>query len=180
MKDKNGVLTCSMARGPEPLFLIRLRQLDILNNKHVLPVYLRAYIEHRLEVLRGLMDSDGSVSRSTGRAEFTSISEHLSRGALELVLSLGQKATRKKGDAMLYGRRISDKYRVFFTPTIGIFSLPRKVAVLKDRLERRGNVTLPRNRAEKPWLGREISAVKPRRTESGTIAVRAGPRRKWP
>ena len=37
-----------------------------------------------------------------------------------------------------------------------------------------------RNRAEKPWLGREISAVKPRRTESGTIAVRAGPRRKWP
>ncbi len=38
----------------------------------------------------------------------------------------------------------------------------------------------PRNRAEKPWLGREISAVKPRRTESGTIAVRAGPRRKWP
>ena len=38
----------------------------------------------------------------------------------------------------------------------------------------------PRNRAEKPWLGREISAVKRRRTESGTIAVRAGPRRKWP
>ena len=42
------------------------------------------------------------------------------------------------------------------------------------------NAFYPRNRAEKPWLGREISAVKPRRTESGTIAVRAGPRRKWP
>ena len=38
---------------------------------------------------------------------------------------------------------------------------------------------LPRNRAEKAWLGRGISAVKPRRTESGTIVVRAGPRRKW-
>ena len=37
-----------------------------------------------------------------------------------------------------------------------------------------------RNRAEKPWLGRGISAVKPRQTESGTIVVRAGPRRKWP
>ena len=39
---------------------------------------------------------------------------------------------------------------------------------------------LARNRAEKPWLGRGISAVKPRRTESWTIVVRAGPRRKWP
>ena len=40
--------------------------------------------------------------------------------------------------------------------------------------------SIARSRAEKPWLGREISAVKRRRTESGTIAVRAGPRRKWP
>ena len=37
-----------------------------------------------------------------------------------------------------------------------------------------------RSRAEKPWMGREISAVKPGRTESGTTAVRAGQRRKWP
>ena len=37
-----------------------------------------------------------------------------------------------------------------------------------------------RSRAGKPWMGREISAVKPGRTESGTTAVRAGQRRKWP
>ena len=42
-----------------------------------------------------------------------------------------------------------------------------------------GRIIVPRNRAEKAWLGRGISAVKPRRTESGTIVVRAGPRRKW-
>ena len=144
MTDRNGVLTCSMARGPDPLFLIRLRQLDVLNNKHVPGIYLRAGIDQSLEVLRGLMDSDGCVSRSTGKAEYTSISEHLSRGALELTLSLGQKATRKKGDAMLYGRRISDKYRVTFAPTICVFSLPRKEADLKDHLERRGHIKLPR------------------------------------
>ncbi len=40
--------------------------------------------------------------------------------------------------------------------------------------------TMARSRAEKPWMGREISAVKPGRTESGTTAVRAGQRRKWP
>ena len=43
-----------------------------------------------------------------------------------------------------------------------------------------GVSTPSRSRAEKPWMGREISAVKPGRTESGTTAVRAGQRRKWP
>ena len=33
---------------------------------------------------------------------------------------------------------------------------------------------LARNRAGKPWSGRGISAVKPRRTKSGTIVGRAG------
>ena len=33
---------------------------------------------------------------------------------------------------------------------------------------------VPRNRAGKPWSGRGISAVKPRRTKSGTIVGRAG------
>ena len=37
-----------------------------------------------------------------------------------------------------------------------------------------------RNRAGKPWMGRWLSAVEARRTESGTTAVRAGPRQKWP
>ena len=144
MNDKNGVLTCSMACGPAPLFLIRLRQLEVLNNKHVPPMYLRASIDQRLEVLRGLMDSDGYVDCRGGQAEFTSISEHLSRGALEVALSLGQKANRRKGDAMLYGRRTSDKWRVTFAPTICIFSLPRKAVVLKAHLEHRGHVKLPR------------------------------------
>ena len=35
-------------------------------------------------------------------------------------------------------------------------------------------VESPRNRAGKPWSGRGISAVKPRRTKSGTIVGRAG------
>ena len=57
-------------------------------------------------------------------------------------------------------------------------SPPTGTIRLGDWLKHNGE--LLENRAEKPWLGREISAVKPRRTESGTIAVRAGPRRKWP
>ena len=89
------------------------------------------------------MDSDGCVDHR-GQAEFTSISEVLSRGVLELALTLAQKATRRKGDAKLYGIRISDKWRVTFAPTIHVFSLPRKAEILKGPMERRGRVTLPK------------------------------------
>ena len=144
MRNKTGVLTCSMARGPLPLFLTRLRQLGVLNNKRIPHMYLRAGNEQRLELLRGLMDSDGCVDGRAGQAEFTSILDDLSKGALELALTLGQKATRSKGDAKLYGRRISDKYRVTFAPTMDVFSLPRKAEVLKEHLELRAHVILPR------------------------------------
>ena len=171
MTDKNGVLTCSMARGPKPLFHTRLRQLDVLNNKYVPPIYLRAGIDQRLELLRGLMDSDGCVDRRSGQAEFTSISEHLSKEALVLVLSLGQKATRNKGDAMLYGRRISDKYRVTFAPTICVFSLPRKAEVLMETLERRRRVKLPR------VVQRYIRSVEPAGADSTVCIVVDSPTR---
>ena len=59
--ERGDVLSCSMAHGPHPLFFTRLRQLGVLGNKHVPPVYLRAGIDQRLELLRGLMDSDGCV-----------------------------------------------------------------------------------------------------------------------
>ena len=170
MGDKNGVLSCSLARGPKPLFHTRLRQLEILHNKQVPPMYLRASKDQRLELLRGLMDSDGCVNHR-GQAEFTSISEVLSRGVLELALTLGQKATRRKGDAKLYGIRISDKWRVNFAPTIYVFSLPRKAEVLKGPMERRGRVTLPR------VVQRYIRSVEPAPMDSTICIVVDSPTR---
>ena len=39
----------------------QLKALGVLNNKHIPPEYLRGSAEQRLELLRGLMDSDGSI-----------------------------------------------------------------------------------------------------------------------
>jgi len=50
--------------------------------------YLNASSEARLELLRGLMDTDGWVER-WGSARFCSTSEPLARGVVELVRSLG-------------------------------------------------------------------------------------------
>ena len=121
INDRNGVLTCSLAHGPHRLLVTRLRELGVLNDKHIPAVYLRASTDQRLELMRGLMDSDGCVDPMAGQAEYTYISESLSRGVLELALTLGQKATRKKGEAKLNGVRTSDKWRVTFTPTLLVF-----------------------------------------------------------
>ena len=143
LRKKDNVLTCTMSHGGQPLFLTRLRMLGVWSNKHVPTCYLRAGTEQRLALLRGLMDSDGHVD-SRGWAEFTSISHELAQGVLELALTLGQKATLHRGLATLYGRFISDKFRVFFAPTQMVVGLPRKVLKLGPALRYRSQVPLPR------------------------------------
>lgn len=125
LRNKDGVLSCSLAGPPSPRFLTRLKRLRVLGNKHIPPMYLRAGEEQRLQLLRGLMDSDGTIG-SDGHAEYTSKSEQLASGVLELALSLGQKATLRKGDAKLNGVVVSAKWRVHFRPTRQVVSLHRK------------------------------------------------------
>ena len=137
-------LSCTLTRGPSPLFWSRLREMSVLREKHIPPSYLRAGYDQRLQLLQGLMDSDGYIAPETGTAEFTSTSEVLAKGTFELVLSLGQKATLLKGDATLYGIRVSDKWRVRYSPSIVVFSLPRKVGCLQPHLDRRRQADVPR------------------------------------
>jgi replicative DNA helicase len=62
---------------------------DIRSDEKFIPdVYLHASRESRLEILRGLMDTDGWVER-WGSARFCSTSERLARGVVALVRSLG-------------------------------------------------------------------------------------------
>ena len=143
LREKNNVLTCTMSRGGQPLFLTRLRMLGVRSDKHIPALYLRAGNEQRLALLRGLMDSDGHVD-SRGWAEYTSISYELAQGVRELALTLGQKATLHRGRATLNGRFISDKFRVFFAPTLMVVGLPRKIKKLEPALRYRSQVPLPR------------------------------------
>ena len=111
--------------------------MEVLRDKHIPALYLRAGNDQRLQLLQGLMDSDGHIAHAAGTAEFTSTSEVLAQGTFELALSLGQKSTLLKGDATLNGIRISDKWLVRYSPTIVVVSLPRKVAELHPHMERR-------------------------------------------
>lgn len=90
-----------------------LRPFGVIGNKHIPTAYLRASREQRLALLQGLVDSDGYVSPK-GQVEFCSVNEVLAAGAHELALSLGVKATVRKGRAMLNGVDCGPKYRVRF------------------------------------------------------------------
>lgn len=114
---------------------VRLRDLGVLENKHIPPMYLRASFEQRLALLQGLMDTDGYAAPDGG-CEFDGVRQPLVEGVLELVRSLGIKATKQQGTAKLNGRVIGDKWRVKFITSLPVFYLPRKRARLKSTTRR--------------------------------------------
>lgn len=75
----------------EDTFYSKLKKiLDPLAEKHFLPEWLLLSIEQRFELLQGLIDSDGSISK-LGRVEFYNTSKNLVDGFFTLAASLGFK-----------------------------------------------------------------------------------------
>lgn len=108
-----------------------LRLIGVLGDKHIPDMYARGSIEQRLELLRGLMDSDGYIEEGRPKCEFTSVNIRLATDVLELVRSLGYKATMTTGRATLNGRDCGPKYRVYFHTFLdqpSPFHLTRKTA----------------------------------------------------
>ena len=98
---------------------------DLLLNKHIPPAYLRASFEQRLELLRGLMDTDGHWHPQRSRCVFVSSKKSLYDSVVELVRTFGVTVQTFK---------VTDKlgfvsYRIEFRPVgFNPFSLPRKAA----------------------------------------------------
>lgn len=118
-----------------------LRWYNLLDNKHIPTAYLASRYEDRLELLRGLMDTDGSIDKR-GTCEFTSVNQILFWQVSYLICSLGMKPVHIMGDAKLDGRIVGRKFRIQFTPTLQVFNLSRK----QDRVRDDYNLTKIRKR----------------------------------
>lgn len=103
-----------------------LRLCGVLRNKHIPAEYLRSSIQQRIDLLSGLMDTDGHCTKS-GQCEFDNTNYALIQGVMELVLSLGIKATICPGVAKIKGRVIGPKWRIKFVTTFQVFRLGRKL-----------------------------------------------------
>lgn len=103
--------------------------------KYIPKIYRLASPDDRLSILRGLMDTDASVTRS-GNVEFCSTSKLLASHVVEIVQSLGGIARIAQGEAWMTlkdgsRQRCADRYRVGVTMPRGVcpFSLTRKVRI---------------------------------------------------
>lgn len=76
-------------------FYSKLLKLNLLKNKHIPQKYLRASIEQRLELLRGLIDTDGTINRN-GRISFSNVDQALIEQTKELIVSLGFKISERQ------------------------------------------------------------------------------------
>lgn len=86
--DGSNAVTIGIRDG----LLADLRDLGVLNNKHIPTSYLTASYQQRIYLLKGLMDSDGTISKNRGQAIFTTINYDLANKVYQLVSSLGEKA----------------------------------------------------------------------------------------
>ncbi len=112
-------------------------------DKFIPSQYMDGNAFQRIDLLRGLMDTDGSANGAKA-AEFTSCSIRLAEGVLNLVRSLGGSAKMRRGSSSYVkdGIRITcrDRYRV--TVNIGRinpFSMPRKAEAQQVGLEKGRN-----------------------------------------
>jgi RecB family exonuclease len=105
----------------------RLSAIGVLHNKHVPAIYLRASVAQRLDLLRGLMDTDGYWDKGRQQAVFSNTNRRLIDAVYELVCSLG-------GRAYVFAvprqsERHSQAWQVIFTPHgFNPFRLERKAA----------------------------------------------------
>lgn len=118
-------------KKPQYLHLIKnlqvtLRKNNLIKNKHIPEAYFNASKEQRMDLLRGLMDTDGTISNGR-QCEFCSVKEHFAHQVQRLANGLGIKACMNVGNAVLNGRVVGKKYRVQWTNSEPVFHLSRKL-----------------------------------------------------
>lgn len=93
-------------------------------DKFIPDMYMRSSIEERIELIRGIMDSDGSINMDAPhRARFTTTSEQLADQLVSLVRSVGGYAARR-ATSVMDGHR--DSFTVALTTPFNPFHMPRK------------------------------------------------------
>ena len=104
---------------------IRALNIACLHDKKFIPEkYFFGSIKQRLELLQGLMDTDGSISEDRGSCYFCTTSISLAKDVQRLVWSLGGKACIKEKEN---NGGIKLQYLVHIRINLPIFKLPRKV-----------------------------------------------------
>jgi intein/homing endonuclease len=122
-------------------FLDKIRQLNVnvgCKDKFIPEEYKTSSIEDRMEIIRGLLDTDGSINKS-GSIEFTNTCERLVDDLIDILRSLGISCIKSQDNregqehTLPSGKKAIRKsyFRVFINTSRPVFKLPRKLERLK-------------------------------------------------
>ena len=103
--------------------------------KYIPDAYKYSSVEDRTNLLRGLMDTDGTI-KDSGECSFATTSKQLAEDVTEIVRSLGGRAfvrsrnrvgkSNKTGNLVIESKRISYEFTISLPSTINPFYLNRK------------------------------------------------------
>jgi intein/homing endonuclease len=133
------------SKGNAPSLHMELNQLGIMGNKHIPEIYFESSREQRLELLMGLMDSDGTIDKK-GMAIFNNSDLNLALQVKSLIESLGYKTTYKVNRSYLYGKRCKDSASVSFCPREYVCKLSFK----KERIKI-SDINYPESNKRNQW-----------------------------
>lgn len=138
-----------------PLLHKQLKQNGLLHNnalnrtrKHIPDVYFTASIEQRMELLRGMLDTDGSVDSTTGSVLYQTSSLTLLNDVEKLLASLGYVTTRQTKTPSYMDKGIRKHGKIAYTiafqanPEDKVFHLTRQNLTHAEK-------TNPNNRLQK-------------------------------
>lgn len=103
---------------------VKLRELGVLGDKHIPNNYLEGSPDQRRDLLKGLMDTDGCVSKA-GQCTFSQSNKFIIDDVRQLLASLGIKNSLSVTEAKIGQKSYGPTYRIsFYAKNIAI--LPRK------------------------------------------------------
>jgi hypothetical protein len=95
--------------------------------KRIPDEYMRGAVEDRIRLLHGLMDADGSISKTRNRVTYNTTSRGLAGDVRELVEGLGGIASVREYDRSHDDKPTDFQVRIRLPPPIPPFTLPRKL-----------------------------------------------------
>jgi len=128
-----------VGKGNKNEFKTNLINLNLIKNKYIPNNYLFASIEQRYELLRGLMDTDGSCyGDNNSKCEFVQKDYNITMQFSQLLSSLGIKHSIGEKN-VLCNNKMCHSYRILFyvDKNNSCFKLKRKHDRLRDNLNKR-------------------------------------------
>ena len=124
---------------PQPPYHTMRALFRQIGTKHIPEAYLRASEQQRRALLAGLLDTDGTVSK-TGGVAVAVTNERLAQDTLELIIGLGYQARLTSKRVKGRDEASSTCYTIRFTPADKVFRLSRKLS--RQKVETRATTSL--------------------------------------